>query len=271
MRPVLTFIFLLSVSLSVTGASWFFVPSGVLSDNPSNVCSTNLKWWLKADELGLADNASIATIPDSSGNSYDLTATNAATFKTNIQNGLGVARFDGTNDYYRTATAASNIVGGDGSQALTMFFVQNLRGAPAQNNTGNQAYKNPGVFGDVTFAAMTMTFRGGGGSPKFIWLQYGPTIQTTVEESATVNSWNIYVLRRNGSTMSISRNGGAAVSDSGAPTDTTPSGVVQTGLSAGSSAYAQFDLAEIAICQSNLSSDNETKIRNYLNTKWAVY
>src|SRR4051812_40492914 len=76
--------------------------------------------WFKADSESYANNDAVGTVTDRSGNSRNATQATAAqkpTFKTGIQNGLPVYRFDGVDD--NMATAAWTAL----SQPTTIFFV----------------------------------------------------------------------------------------------------------------------------------------------------
>src|SRR5205085_10552927 len=69
------------------------VPLVVPPFDPSTI--PNMAVWLKADALSLSDGDPIGTWTDSSGNSHNgtqATTANKMIFKTNIQNGLPVAR-----------------------------------------------------------------------------------------------------------------------------------------------------------------------------------
>jgi hypothetical protein len=86
-------------------------------------------WW-KADSLSLSDNDAITTWPDSSGNGNTFAGAIGPTYKTAIQNGLPVARFDGVDDVLKTAAL--------GWSNLTVFIVVKATADPAavQNDTG---------------------------------------------------------------------------------------------------------------------------------------
>lgn len=62
----------------------------------------NIKGWWPIDELALSNNAPISSLPDASGNGFTMTQATGSLqplFRTNAQNGLGSAVFDGVNDY----------------------------------------------------------------------------------------------------------------------------------------------------------------------------
>jgi hypothetical protein len=89
--------------ITIFGNSQTYTPTGV---QPNTI--DDLSLWLKADAItGLSDGNEIVTWTDSSGDGH--TGTAAATarpiYKTNIINGKPVARFDGSNDLMKLATA----------------------------------------------------------------------------------------------------------------------------------------------------------------------
>lgn len=72
---------------------------------PSDFGANLVGWW-DSDFLGLANNAAVSTVTDRSGNVRDLGLGDAATYKTNIQNGKAVVRLTVGNDYLRVTSSA---------------------------------------------------------------------------------------------------------------------------------------------------------------------
>jgi len=71
----------------------------------------NVLQWLEINAVGLANNDPISTVTDSSGNGNDATGslTMRPLFKTNVQNGLGAALFDGVDDFLTSATLSLTV------------------------------------------------------------------------------------------------------------------------------------------------------------------
>ncbi|OEK08922.1 hypothetical protein A8C32_14635 [Flavivirga aquatica] len=69
----------------------------------SNDGSSNLVLWLNADDITGTNGSTITNWTDSSGNNYDFTVGNGATFNTATVNGYPAFNFDGTNDYFERA------------------------------------------------------------------------------------------------------------------------------------------------------------------------
>lgn len=104
------------VSKGYLGTEEIYSSGSVFS--PTDI--SGLKFWIKADSLSLSDNDPISTWADQSGNSNNATASLTARplYKTNIQNSLPVARFDGSNDVMEVANTA--IVGGETGMSIFM-------------------------------------------------------------------------------------------------------------------------------------------------------
>lgn len=104
------------MSLALTGAG----PSGGgAAFTPADL--PNLAGWWDFSQLALADGAAISSVTDLSPTGIDFsqgTVGKRPTFKTGILNGLGVARFDGTDDALGAVIAAS------ASQTLFIVAVQ---------------------------------------------------------------------------------------------------------------------------------------------------
>jgi hypothetical protein len=83
---------------------------------------TGLVAWWDFSALGLSDGTAISAVPDGSGNNNTLSQATAGLrplFRTAIQNGRGVARYDGSDDSLDGPAAFGALTGG------SMFFVAN--------------------------------------------------------------------------------------------------------------------------------------------------
>lgn len=96
--------------------------------------------WGKPDALGLANNALIATNTDQSatGNNFvQATGGNKPTYKTNVQNGLGMALYDGTSSYM-TCNGMATIF--SAAQPVSVFMVVKLTDLTGHLNADNRNY-----------------------------------------------------------------------------------------------------------------------------------
>jgi hypothetical protein len=85
---------------------------------------TGLKLWYKPRALSLSDNDPISTNTDYSGNTWDATAVTTArpTFKTNIVNGLAIARYDGSANVMTVSSGANGITNNVASATIVSVF-----------------------------------------------------------------------------------------------------------------------------------------------------
>ncbi len=93
---------------------------------------------------------------------------------------------------------------------------------------------------------------------------------------APVDTWCIWRVQSNGSTLVADVNGGAAGSVAASSPDNAKNIRVLAGFGAAGFPWntlngAYMDIAEILIYNADLDSTDLTAVRNYLNAKWAVY
>jgi len=93
--------------------------AGILFNVPNTYPSGSPAVWYDLSTLnGLSDGDPITSVPDLSGNEENTSALGTITFKTNIQNGLSIARFPGiASNYLRNLTFSSS------AQPITIFVV----------------------------------------------------------------------------------------------------------------------------------------------------
>jgi hypothetical protein len=144
--------------------------------------------------LATADGDPIGAILCSAGSTIKLSAPADAsrpTYETNIQNGLSVARFDGSDDYLTNATA----IDADASQ--TLYVVLQKRAAPNSTVRTMFAYA-------VAASIVTDTDIGAG----YVYVQNSTPAQVDVGGTAT--NWSIITLKYTDlSNLSVYVNGGA--------------------------------------------------------------
>lgn len=218
------------------GAPAGFVPSG----SPAG-------WWAADQITGLSDGDPVGTWPDLSGNNNHLVQAVGAskpTYKTGIQNGLPILRFDGLNDFIGPATFAM-------TQPETVFVVLKqttwtLDDAPIDGST------------------MYMILAQRATTPRFSI--YGAA--WGCENSAlAIGSFGILTALWNGASSYIRINGGNQV------TGNAGAGFDGGGIMAGrrhdvGAFYFDGDIAEIVAYNSNETpTDNEAG----LNGKYAIY
>jgi hypothetical protein len=213
--------------------------------------------WYKADSLALNDNDAVSSWADSGG-SLGLAATQATSgnrpvYKTNIQNGLPVVRFDGTDDYLQTAT-----FGSDQAQPTTWFVVT--------KNTATDSTQRHVIDGSHATGTKRQAIgrRNSSGNKWFVWAA------TFLLNGADDTNWNIFTAILNGASSSHQVNA-ATAANGNAGTQ------VLNGITIGANNVSPFsncwtgDVGEVLLYSGSLSSGDQTSVRNYLNGRWAVY
>ena len=225
---------------------------------------TNLKLWLKADDLAVADGAAVASWPDASGIGNDAaqgTGANQPVLRLNGIGGKPAVEFDGTNDFL---TGAISITG---NYQLTAFMVMRYitQGGGGSmsfyrvgatdsndpnlaivnyNSDGNKSmfYKfNPGAYitnpangTDMIYAGQTGWI--GGGVKSQCWLNGNPAAQVVTD--ATNYNIEKYVI---GSRM-------------------TPN----------ASGFMKIRVAEIIVCHAVLSAAERNMVWAAMNAKYGI-
>jgi hypothetical protein len=204
---------------------------------------SNLKAWYDATELVLSDTNAVATWPDLSGNSNDITeATNRPTYRTNIQNSLPVVRFDGTNDRLSKVGGITGI----SAQPLTFFFA-------LDSNTAGRRLVNVGTTFAIGHEA-TNVFRMFAG--------------TNLDYVASNTNWNVHVCVFNTTSSAGSLNGTlSSVATSGT---NAASGDFSVGSSLTPSVFLNGDFGEIGVVNGAVSTADRQRIEGYLGWKWGV-
>lgn len=208
--------------------------------------------WCSADEItGKSDGDPVLSWNDQSGNSRNMTeATNGPTYKTGIQNGLPVLRFDGSND--RLETVAASI-----GPNYTLFLVAKANGATT--NTGildsDQSPSRLWQFRWSTTVIQFIGFNAAGGTG-------------TDTEPVTLANWNVYSGVRGTNTVQAWVNGTSNGSTAVTGTNATHTNRIRVGQHQGG--YTQYDLGEVVFYDTALSSTDRANVETYLSDKWGI-
>jgi hypothetical protein len=267
----------------------FFQSSGILNRrgffggaikafSPSDI--SGLQLWLDAT-TGLfdatsggsavtTDGSAVARWEDQSGNGYHFgqeTSNNRPVLKTSIQNSKNVIRFDGSND---------NMIGPDSLKInvpISMFAVVSKRGG-----TNYQAIYGNGILASQStgygmFISATSDNSGAFAS-QYRNLSSDSTNHYTAK-TPTTNEFFIAFSIIDSSTNKAFFNNGAEDSVShtitGTPINTVAIGARYTTGMPIIAFFLNGDFAELLIYNSALSTTNRELVRDYLNTKWAIY
>lgn len=214
--------------------------------------------WLRFDDYGLADDAAIATATDLSGNGNDFTqgtADSRPTFKTNIVNGHGVARFDGTADHLAGPDFSSLTAG-------EIFVIVKIDTDPpaAEAQTGLWHFGDDAVSPNGHFP-----FTDGA-----IYEGFGTDTRKTVGDPtpSLATAFRLYnVVSASGSFAAFLD--GTEIFSTGTNTvafDSAP----HIGKSDASLHFLDGDIAEIILFSSPLSAGDKTLLKDYFADRYAL-
>jgi hypothetical protein len=205
-----------------------------------------------------ADGDIIKGVTDKSGNGHHLSeATNGPTYKVAIQNGLSIARFDGTNDEL-------SVTGLTAPSAWTWFGVFIKRGAivgaPADTVVSLDGAGFIQLYTDSGTHATGMNYyRNQAASP-------------TANVATSPLSWGIKVMRANSiSSVDIYTAGGTPVNLD--PDDTVLTGQTVIGLAhdqGSNTNYGDYDIAEMVLYNSALAATDMNNLGAMFAAKWGV-
>lgn len=269
-------VFTADITPTATGTVTVDIGAGVCTDLVGNaneaatqfsILFINAVWWADFSDLTTlfqdtartsavtADAQSIQGVTDKSGNGNHLAgATNPPTYKAAIQNGLSVARFDGTNDNLTTATLTAT---------ATTFYLA-YRGLAA---TGN-LYQAFLIHSFDAAQKLNIGYRNA--DSKICLMVYDGTNYNVLGAAGTsagvVEAYYQYGAgNRATATMALN---GVAASASGSFDN---GGVNEHTLSRSSNRPYNGDLCEVLVFNEAHSAGQATLIRNYLNTKWVLF
>ncbi len=207
-----------------------------------------LSAWYDASQEIVADGTAISSSTDRSGNgrhAVQATGANQPIFKAAIQNGRGVYRFDGTNDFLRVAFTRN--------QPHTAFAVAKVS---AVNGGNHQAI----IDGNSDDSASLMITAGG-----TILNAFAGALLATGDAMGLVNFHRIAAVF-NGASSSIQYD--AVAADTG-NAGASNAGGVSIGGNGGNRAF-NGDVGEVVLYSRALSAGEISQVMAYLSTKWGV-
>lgn len=227
---------------------------------PTDIVGLNL-WFDATRIVGLVDADPVSTWIDSSGNAHDVTGAGAArpTYKTGIQNGLPIVRFNGVANVLNRAAQASMDI-----SPVTVFCVYKNYLAGVFNSPIRH-----GVLG-VRNNYGVLSIGGGNPNQYFQW-NAGESVAFA---NAQEDLWFIRTDKHTGgapATVTI-RNNGVAIGSLGGNTALDTDVTDQLYLGQYTAAlFGTVDIAELIVYAAALSAADITTVETYLNTKWAIY
>ncbi len=230
------------------------------SGEPLQPALAGLVAWYKTDTLALADGASVASWPDSSGNGNTVaqaTGSKQPTFKTAVLSGRDAVRFSSTNDTCLIDTTPA----GFGASGLTVYAVVK----PITWSTWGMVVVTSPVFNELR---LTNT------SAVYGFIAAGGTAAALVGTSEGVGPWAARILRArfddasNALALRITGFVEETNTDAGAFSNT------QICLGARDNADTTLnldgDVGEVLIYNADLSAGDKTQTETYLTARWAL-
>lgn len=217
-----------------------------------------LTLWLDASDTSTITDSSgsVSVWADKSGNDIDATqGTGSAQPTTGVQtaNGKNVLVFDGTNDYMDIGSGIYGLPNDDN----TIFIVSRLNAAGIQERVMSM-----GVSGS---SRQTVGYTGAGDA-----FFVNNSVFDQVIAGATIGQFNVLTCFKNGTTQSISINGGTAVTDTAG---TNTAGVNQARIGTNPAVNADFldgAVGEIIAYNRVLSASEISLVNSYLINKWGI-
>jgi hypothetical protein len=209
----------------------------------------------------VSDGGQILRMEDKSGNGKHFTkASNCPTRQSAQQNGLGVVRFNGTNNYLQNASFPYMTTSG-----YTAVFV-------AKSDSAADRWFMTGIIAGSDDDYLTvMLRRNNGGDTKNQF--FHRVVDTPVEEVYNIATHNVYVMRVGGGNLSVWRNetllGTQSVTSTSARTILNIGALVRPSNPTGT-LFFQGDLAELAWYDNAISSDDRSNLTQQLKLKWGI-
>jgi hypothetical protein len=232
--------------------------AGGTAFSPASVAG--LTGWWDFSTLGLSDGTAISAVADSSSAGHGLTQATGASqpiFKTAIQNGKAVGRFDGVNDLLATAAFAQ-------PAAYSVFAV-----AKYTAGTLPQGILNTDDGGSLRHCQ----FRLNTGVLEFIAFSSGGAFTDT--ETATLAQFNCYSGVRDATPVVqtwVNGTSGGSTVITGTPVTPTISVVVGTtgGNAPRDASPLNGDIGEVLYYSAAVSTVDRQSIEAYLKAKWGT-
>lgn len=227
---------------------------------------SGLRLWYKADAIGsLANNDPVTTWIDSSGQGFDAgqaTGGSKPLYKTNIQNGLPVVRFDGVDDFFTNVTW-SGIVDSTGGGIYTILGMINV----ASSATGAAAtYDDACILTDAGGNTGYAHTRDATGSLTVRAYNWDGNEDFASVTGVGYSAWRKITQDHDNTTLRIKSQGGAfATAASGAP---SASGSMLFGSNYAGAKFFAGDIAEIVLYDRVLTDPERDSIELYLFNKW---
>ncbi len=252
-----------TISATVAGQTLTTTLPTIAVENPPLPSDfTGLVAWLKADELGLSNGASVDTWTDDSGVLNHATASGSArpTFITNAVNGLPVLRFNGSSNYMEANGVATDLSSGT---SMTILYVVKKTGS-------SQGYVSQLSQGTIEYDVARFGFATG----NTLRIRTEPiTAEYHDATGDAVDQFRVYSATVNSTEVKMWQNGSLKISDATDPSYNMSLAqyysIGQEWDGAGMpSDFFDGDIAEILVFDSVLNTVDRQDLEFYLGDKY---
>lgn len=226
--------------------------------DPADVAS--LAGWWEAEDLALADAASVSTWPARYGIDLVAVSGNEPTFKTAIQNSRPIVRFDGTNDWLSVSNPLY------GRQSCSVFAVF-AKGDTAGGLRCLADFAGSGVNGLIIYEGHTAA----NGSDWQFGTGAASDINTVTTAGTAFHQWSWTV--PTGGTPNLYKDAGSAITPTGGLTAgyaALTQVTLYVGSQGGTQRYMKGDLAELLVYSTALGGTDRANVATYLKNKWGT-
>lgn len=215
----------------------------------------DLNIWNRAD-FASSPWAGETSLGDSGSN--DLTeATNPPAVGSAI-NGFDPADFDGTNDKLENASTMGTLF----STAYSFFALVKADALAADDSGGDV---QPRIFGDsLSYLCLIVSTSGAK------LYTYSGAIKQTAYSAMSTGTWTLLRGKWDGTYLYLAKDSAAFAAGVSAGIIDTTAGTLRVGCNYNASAFFNGQIAELAFSPTDVSDANFTKIRKYLNARFAL-
>lgn len=242
---------------------------GPLSQPVLTPPTANLRLWLKADALSLANGADVTSWTDSSGNNFHVPALAARpTFVTSGINGKPSIAFNGSSQAFGGATVATPLFSDLAGTGNTFEIAVVFNATSVAPDTTTSAWNRVGVVAESSGSVGLMLARTTGGqgvATGYLYPGTYPDTNFTIGSATRITGW-----RDTSDNKFYVKNGDGSSVFQVLSSDTIPISRIYIGRNYTQVAWFSGQIAEILIWSVTLSNADRTQARDYLFGKYGV-
>lgn len=216
-------------------------------------------WW-DFSSLALADGAAIATVPDGSGNGRTLTQAVGASkpiYKTAIQNGRDIARFDGAATFFDVPSLAA-------LTAATAFLVVKVNVDPPATTLTTGLWDLDAATGASSSSHFPFT-------DGIVYDSFGSTARKTVgNPTPALTAFHIYEIKSIAGNWTALLDGAQIFTTATNTVGFSATGFLGKSFDGTTNYFCAGDMGELLLYGSGLNTTDADSVRAFLKSKWAT-